>query len=147
MHFSRELLKSNDMIPREIWCTSVLVNFLMTTKSHSPYGLKQFFRPWIIYFKDKLQSKSCCHTNKLLWWLTVRAFSTCSWLLWSQAIKWRIMYLVSQSFIFLELQVAIEYCQGGKLSWTGRVPKVISERDLELFISRQECISEVTHLF
>ena len=66
MHFSRELLKSNDMIPREIWCTSALVNFLMTTKSHSPYGLKQFFRPWIIYFIDKLQSKSCCYTNKLL---------------------------------------------------------------------------------
>ena len=27
MHFSRELLKDNDMIPREIWCTSALVNF------------------------------------------------------------------------------------------------------------------------
>ena len=66
MHFSRELLKDNDMIPREIWCTSALVNFLMTTKSHPPYGLKQFFRPWIIYFIDKLQSKSCCYANKLL---------------------------------------------------------------------------------
>ena len=100
MHFSRELLKDNDMIPLEIWCTSALVNFLMTTKSHPPYGLKQFFRPWIIYFIDKLQSKSCCYTNKLLWWLTVRGFSTCSWLLWSQAVKQRTMHLFSQSFIF-----------------------------------------------
>ena len=66
MHFLREFLKGNDMIPCEIWCTSALVNFLMTTKSHSPYGLKQFFRPWIIYFIDKLQSKSCCYTNELL---------------------------------------------------------------------------------
>ena len=51
------------------------------------------------------------------------------------------------AIIFLELQFAMEYCQGGRLSWTGRVPKVISERDLELLIARQECISEVTHLF
>ena len=38
-----EFLKGNDMIPCEIWCASALVNFLMTTKSHSPYGLKPFF--------------------------------------------------------------------------------------------------------
>ena len=54
MHFSREFLKGNDMIPCEIWGTSALVNFLMITKSHSPYGLKQYFRPWIICFIDKL---------------------------------------------------------------------------------------------
>ena len=55
--------------------------------------------------------------------------------------------LIFAIIYFLELQFAMEYCQGGRLSWTGRVPKVISERDLELLIARQECISEVTYLF
>lgn len=55
--------------------------------------------------------------------------------------------LIFAIIYFLELQFAMEYCQGGRLSWTDRVPKVISERDLELLIARQECISEVTHLF